>query len=100
MRACCPLTFSLVARYERADTPLDPAVHLGCVGMPALVAGTVSYPHMHLVQLHGQPGWVAALTYIPALTGELAVGIRDDRRAGQEDPADDGCLRVTGHSKA
>jgi Protein of unknown function (DUF2637) len=36
---------------------------IGCVGMLALIAGTVSYLHMHLlVQLHGQPGWVAALT--------------------------------------
>jgi hypothetical protein len=36
---------------------------MGCVGMLALIAGTVSYLHMHLlVQLHGQPGWVAALT--------------------------------------
>lgn len=35
----------------------------GCVAMLALIAGTVSYLHMHmLVQLHGQPGWVAALT--------------------------------------
>jgi len=31
--------------------------------MLALIAGTISYQHMHLlVQLHGQPGWVAALT--------------------------------------
>jgi len=31
--------------------------------MVALIAGTVSYLHMHmLVELHGQPGWVAALT--------------------------------------
>src|SRR3984957_20347868 len=31
--------------------------------MLALIAGTVSYLHMHLlVELHGQPGWVAALT--------------------------------------
>jgi Protein of unknown function (DUF2637) len=31
--------------------------------MLALIAGTVSYLHMHaLVALHGQPGWVAALT--------------------------------------
>jgi hypothetical protein len=31
--------------------------------MLALIAGTVSYLHMHLlVQLHGQPGWVATLT--------------------------------------
>ncbi|MGE5286717.1 MAG: DUF2637 domain-containing protein [Micromonosporaceae bacterium] len=34
----------------------------GCVAMLALIAGTVSYLHMHaLVALHGQPGWVAAL---------------------------------------
>jgi hypothetical protein len=31
--------------------------------MLALIAATVSYIHMHmLVELHGQPGWVAALT--------------------------------------
>jgi hypothetical protein len=36
---------------------------IGCVGMLALIAGTVSYLHMHLlVELHGQPGWVAVLT--------------------------------------
>jgi len=35
----------------------------GCVALLALIAGTVSYLHMHLlVTLHGQPGWVAALT--------------------------------------
>jgi hypothetical protein len=38
---------------------------IGCVGLLAVIAGTVSYLHMHmheLVALHGQPGWVAALT--------------------------------------
>jgi Protein of unknown function (DUF2637) len=31
--------------------------------MLALIAGTVSYLRMHLlVELHGQPGWVATLT--------------------------------------
>jgi Protein of unknown function (DUF2637) len=36
---------------------------VGCVGMLALIAGAVSYLHMHLlVELHGQPGWAAALT--------------------------------------
>jgi hypothetical protein len=36
---------------------------IGYVTMLALIAGTVSYLHMHLlVALHGQPGWVAALT--------------------------------------
>jgi len=35
----------------------------GCVALLALIAGTVSYLHMHLlVELHGQPGWVATLT--------------------------------------
>lgn len=35
----------------------------GCVALLALIAGTVSYLHMHvLVESHGQPGWVAALT--------------------------------------
>src|SRR5215472_8516695 len=34
-----------------------------CVALLALIAGTVSYLHMHmLVARHGQPGWVAALT--------------------------------------
>jgi hypothetical protein len=38
-------------------------ITIGCAGMLALIAGTVSYLHMHrLVLLHGQPGWVAALT--------------------------------------
>src|SRR5262249_10750678 len=35
----------------------------GCVALLAVIAGTVSYLHMHaLVASHGQPGWVAALT--------------------------------------
>jgi len=35
----------------------------GCVALLAVIAGTVSYLHMHmLVAAHGQPGWVAALT--------------------------------------
>ena len=36
---------------------------IGCVAMLALIAGNVSYLHIHLlVELHGQPGWVAVLT--------------------------------------
>ena len=35
----------------------------GCVGLLALMAGSVSYLHAHLlVESHGQPGWIAALT--------------------------------------
>jgi Protein of unknown function (DUF2637) len=33
----------------------------GCVALLALIVATVSYLHM-LVELYGQPGWVAALT--------------------------------------
>jgi hypothetical protein len=33
---------------------------IGCVAKLALIGGTISYLHMHLlVDLHGQPGWVA-----------------------------------------
>ncbi len=36
----------------------------GCVTLLALIAATVSYLQMHmLVALHGQPGWVTALTH-------------------------------------
>jgi len=46
----------------------DPLI--GCVALLALIAGTVSYLHMHvLVALHGQPGWVAALTPFVPWTG-------------------------------
>jgi hypothetical protein len=42
---------------------------IGCVGMLAMIAGTVSYLHMHLlVELHGQPGWVAVLTPLMLLS--------------------------------
>lgn len=35
----------------------------GCVALLALIAGAVSYLHMHRpVARHGQPGWVASLT--------------------------------------
>jgi diadenosine tetraphosphate (Ap4A) HIT family hydrolase len=34
----------------------------GCVALLALIAGTVTYLHMHtLAGWHGQPGWVATL---------------------------------------
>jgi hypothetical protein len=45
---------------------------VGCAGMLALIAGTVSYLHMHLlVQLHGEPGVGGG--------AHAAVGRRDDR---------------------
>ncbi len=50
------------AGHRRADRWIKWAT-TGCVALLVLIAGTVSYLHMHeLVALHGQPGWVAALT--------------------------------------
>jgi hypothetical protein len=61
----------------------------GCVGLLALIAGTVSYLYMHaLVALHGQPGWVAALTplsvdgIIVAASTTLLADSRAGRRGG------------------
>ena len=56
------LTWGLAMTGRGADQWIR-RITIGCVGMLALIAGTVSYLHMHLlVELHGQPGWVAALT--------------------------------------
>jgi uncharacterized protein DUF2637 len=61
----------------------------GCVALLALIAGTVSYLHMHLlVESHGQPGWVAALTplsvdgMIVAASTTLLADSRRGRRGG------------------
>ena len=62
---------------------------IGCVALLALIAGTVSYLHMHLlVALHGQPGWVAALTplsvdgMIVAASTTLLADSQSGRRGG------------------
>jgi Protein of unknown function (DUF2637) len=62
---------------------------IGCVALLALIAGTVSYLHMHmLVALYGQPGWVAALTplsvdgMILAASATLLADSRSGRRGG------------------
>jgi Protein of unknown function (DUF2637) len=61
----------------------------GSVAILALIAGTVSYLHMHaLVALHGQPGWVAALTplsvdgMIVAASTTLLADSRSGRQGG------------------
>lgn len=62
---------------------------IGCVALLALIAGTVSYLHMHmLVALYGQPGWVAALTplsvdgMIVAASATLLADSRSGRSGG------------------
>src|SRR6266516_68194 len=57
----------------------------GCVALLALIAGTVSYLHMHmLVELHGQPGWVAALTplSVDGMIVAASTTLLADSRAG------------------
>jgi hypothetical protein len=55
--------------------------------MLALIAGTVSYLHMHLlVELHGQPGWVAALTPLSVdgmIVAASATLLADSRSGGR-----------------
>jgi hypothetical protein len=56
-----------------------------CVALLALIAGTVSYLHMHLlVELHGQPGWVAALTplSVDGMIVTASTTLLADSRAG------------------
>jgi hypothetical protein len=58
--------------------------------MLALIAGTVSYLHMHLlVALHGQPGWVAALTPL-SVDGMIAAAAASPRQRPKR----------SGHSRA
>jgi len=61
----------------------------GSVALLALIASTMSYLHMNtLVTLHGQPGWVAALTplsvdgMIVAASTTLLADSRSGRRGG------------------
>lgn len=54
----------------------------GCVALLVLIAGTVSYLHMRaLVELHGQPGWVAALTRLSVDGMIVAAGAARYRRS-------------------
>lgn len=58
----------------------------GCVALLALIAGTVSYLHMHtLVELHGQPGWVAALTplSVDGMIVAASTSLLADSRSGR-----------------
>jgi hypothetical protein len=61
----------------------------GGVTLLAVIAGMVSYLHMHrLVALHGQPGWVVSLTplsvdgMIVAASATLLAESRASRRGG------------------
>lgn len=69
---------------ERADRWIR-QVTIGRVALLALIAGTVSYLHMHmLVAQHGQPGWVAALTplSVDGMIVAASTTLLADSRAG------------------
>ena len=71
----------------------------GCVGLLALIAGTVSYLHMHLlVELHGQPGWVAALTplSVDGMIVAASTTLLADSRAGERGGVLPSALLVAG----
>jgi hypothetical protein len=71
----------------------------GCVTLLALIAGTVSYLHMHLlVELHGQPGWVAALTplSVDGMIVAASTTLLADSRSGSRGGILPWALLVTG----
>jgi hypothetical protein len=71
----------------------------GCVTILALIAGTVSYLHMYaLVALHGQPGWVAALTplSVDGMIVAASTTLLSESRSGQRGGALPWLLLVIG----
>lgn len=71
----------------------------GCVALLALIAGTVSYLHIHrLVALHGQPGWVAALTplSVDGMIVAASATLLAESRAGRRGAALPWALLVAG----
>jgi hypothetical protein len=57
------------------------------VALLALIAGTVTYLHMHtLVEVHGQPGWVAVLTPLSVdgmIVAASTILLADSRSGGR-----------------
>jgi hypothetical protein len=71
----------------------------GCVALLAVIAGTVSYLHMHqLVAGHGQPGWVAALTplSVDGMIVAASTALLADSRSGGRGGLLPWALLVTG----
>jgi hypothetical protein len=72
---------------------------IGCVALLALIAGTVSYLHMHtLVALHGQPGWVAVLTplSVDGMIVAASTTLLADSRSGRKGSALPWTLLIAG----
>ena len=74
----------------------------GCVAVLGLIAGMVSYLHMHLlVELHGQPEWVAALTplSVDGMIVAASTMLLPDSRAGQHGGMLPKALLVAGNAQ-
>lgn len=72
---------------------------IGCVALLALIAGSVSYLHMHmLVAQYGQPGWVAALTplSVDGMIVAASTTLLADSRSGRHGGALPWALLVAG----
>jgi len=72
--------------HEPIGGPVIRWTTTGCVALLALIAGTVSYLHVHLlVELHGRPGWVAALTplSVDGMIVAASTTLLADSRAGE-----------------
>jgi Protein of unknown function (DUF2637) len=71
----------------------------GCVALLAVIAGTVSYLHLHqLVAGHGQPGWVAVLTplSVDGMIMAASTALLADSRSGGRGGLLPWALLVTG----
>ena len=96
---CCLVSSQLGAGMSAGADRWIGWTTTGFVALLALIAGAVSYLHMHtLVALHGQPGWVAALT--PLSVGGMIVAasttLLADSRSGRTDEALPWALLVAG----
>src|ERR1039457_3550377 len=83
--ACLPVSSQLGAGHKSGPDRWIRGTTTGCVALLAVIAGTVSYLHMHLlVELHGQPGWVAALTplSVDGMIVAASTTLLADSRAG------------------
>ncbi len=82
-----PVSWFSEARGERGRGPGIRWITIGCVGLLALIPGTVSNLHMHMLTArHGQPGWAAALTplSVDGLIVAASTTLLADSRSGRQ----------------
>lgn len=90
----CRLSSLLAGRGERANEPVDPVDDDRVRGSAGADRGDGLHLHMHLlVKMHGQPGWVAALTplSVDGMIVAASTTLLADSRTGRGSVA--GCCR-------